>query len=189
MARRMRGRGGARRQHRAASAPQTQARRRTAKSGRAPMTGTSARDARSRRIPVEVRPVSGNEGRGRRADAWTPRRPAGEGNLAIAEPPRRKAQCAPALEPRPPETGRAYPLHTRTLTRDVSPHRAAAPTQKKWQTGQRVFPLALRRGDVISCRCLNGGIALAEWFARKSRQGGGACVRARLAKPRRGLVT
>ena len=78
------------------------------------MTGTSARDAKARQIPVEVRPVSGDEGRGQRADAWTPRRPAGEGNLPIAEPPRRKAQRAPALEPRPPETGRAYPPHTPT---------------------------------------------------------------------------
>ena len=38
----------------------------------------------------------------------------GEGNLPIAEPPWRKAQRAPALEPRPPETGRAYPPHTPT---------------------------------------------------------------------------
>ena len=46
----------------------------------------------------------------------------GEGNLPIAEPPRRKAQRAPALEPRPPETGRAYPPHTtaRALTPDES---------------------------------------------------------------------
>ena len=140
MARRMRGRGGARRQHRAASAPQTQARRRTATSGRAPVTGTSARDAKARRIPVEVRPVSGRQGRGRRADAWTPRRPVGEGNLPIAEPPRRKAQRAPALEPRPPETGRAYPPHTPTRTVSLRPVpqcqlRKNAPAQATIDTG------------------------------------------------------
>ncbi len=74
MARRMRWRGGARRQHRAASAPQTQARRRTAKSGRAPVTGTSARYARSRRIPwkcgrfPEMKGAADARTRGRRGD-------------------------------------------------------------------------------------------------------------------------
>ena len=40
---------------------------------------TGDRDERAGResatIPVEVRPVSGRQGRGRRADAWTPQRP------------------------------------------------------------------------------------------------------------------
>ena len=36
--------------------------------------------------------------------------------LATFCPPRRKAQHAPAREPRPPETGRAYPLHTTART-------------------------------------------------------------------------
>ena len=36
--------------------------------------------------------------------------------LATFCPPWRKAQHAPAREPRPPETGRAYPLHTHTTT-------------------------------------------------------------------------
>ena len=151
MATRMRGRGGARRQHRAASAPQTQARRRTAKSGRAPVTGTSARDAKARRIPVEVRPVSGRQGRGRRADAWTPRRPVGEGNLPIAEPPRRKAQRAPALEPRPPETGRAYPPHAPTFTDGVPPSRTAAPGQSL----QVCSGLAFSDGLGHNIRCLS----------------------------------
>ena len=45
----------------------------------------------------------------------------GEGNLPIAEPPRRKAQRAPALEPRPPETGRVYPPHTHLRARTPTP--------------------------------------------------------------------
>ena len=111
MAPRMRGRGGARRKHRAASAPQTQARRRRRnkavrrRPGRAHGTrehdesSESAAGFRKRR----ERPTRGC------ADA---KAAGGEGNLAIAEPPWRKAQRAPALEPRPPETGRASPPHT-----------------------------------------------------------------------------
>ena len=54
----------------------------------------------------------------------------GEGNLAIAEPPRRKAQHAPAQEPRPPETGRAYPPHTRSHATDERPVDAGRHTGK-----------------------------------------------------------
>ena len=74
MARRMRGRGGARRQHRAASAPQAQARRLASKRRRATATGTSARHAKPRRIPwkcgrfPEDKGAADARGRGRRGD-------------------------------------------------------------------------------------------------------------------------
>ena len=63
----------------------------------------------------------------------------GEGNLAIAEPPWRKAQRAPAQEPRPPETGRAYPRHTphessRRLTDYCSMTKFIEPQAGLWHT-------------------------------------------------------
>ena len=110
MARRMRGRGGARRQHRAASAPQTQARRRRriAAVSRRPGRARGKRDrGESSGSAAGFRKKRERPTRGRADAAAT----GGEGNLAIAEPPWRKAQRAPAQEPRPPETGRAYSPH------------------------------------------------------------------------------
>ena len=115
MARRMRGRGGARRQHRAASPPQTQARRPAAERARAPATGTSARNGRTRPIPVEVRPVSGNEGRGRSESAWTPKR---QGVKAISRLPnprdaRRNMRLRKSLDRRKPDAPLRHTRHPR----------------------------------------------------------------------------
>ena len=150
MARRMRGRGGARRQHRAASAPQAQARRLASDTGvrRRPgrARGTRKRD-QSRGSAAGFRKTRARPTRGGADAAAT----GGEGNLAIAEPPRRKAQRAPSQEPRPPETGRAYPPHTTThappytrfhthmanpgVTPEHWPWRwVAVPAQKNWGT-------------------------------------------------------
>ena len=118
-----RGRGGARRQHRAASAPQTQARRPAAERARAPMTGTSARNGRTRPIPVEVRPVSGNEGRGRSESAWTPKR---QGVKAISRLPnprdaRRNMRLRKSLDRRKPDAPLRHTRHTCHLPPRVPP--------------------------------------------------------------------
>ena len=141
MARRMRGRGGARRQHRAASAPQTQARRRRriAAVRRRPGRARGKRDRdESSGSAAGFRKKRERPTRGRADAAAT----GGEGNLAIAEPPRRKAQRAPAQEPRPPETGRVYPRHT------SSAHTACAPSTADQLPSTSAFVWHRRRNMV-----------------------------------------
>ena len=81
---------------------------------RAPMTGTSARNGRTRPIPVEVRPVSGNEGRGRSESAWTPKR---QGVKAICRLPnprdaRRNMRLRKSLDRRKPDAPLRHTRHT-----------------------------------------------------------------------------
>ena len=116
-----------------ASAPQTQARRPAAERARAPMTGTSARNGRTRPIPVEVRPVSGNEGRGRSESAWTPKR---QGVKAICRLPnprdaRRNMRLRKSLDRRKPDA---------PLRRTRHPHAPHAPP-----TIARTLPTAADR--------------------------------------------
>ena len=141
MARRMRGRGGARRQHRAASAPQTQARRRRRNAAvrRRPGRARGKRDRdESSGSAAGFRKKRERPTRGRADAAAT----GGEGNLAIAEPPWRKAQRAPAQEPRPPETGRAYPPHTHPTMHAVPPSLAVATVKKKRSPPTAYGPVA-----------------------------------------------
>ena len=86
-----------------------------AQRARAPMTGTSVRTGRTRPIPVEVRPVSGNEGRGRSESAWTPKR---QGVKAISRLPnprdaRRNMRLRKSLDRRKPDAPLRHTRHPR----------------------------------------------------------------------------
>ena len=110
MARRMRGRSGARRQHRADAAPQTPARR-----GRRKAPERRRRYERTIRATATITRESAadfrKQGRGRSENAWTAKR---QGVKAIWRLPnprdaRRNMRLSP--EPRPPEIGRASTSH------------------------------------------------------------------------------
>ena len=116
MERRMRMRGGARRQHRAAYAPQTplQTRRGDQRSPAGaetspPVTTTEGPSVERGRFPG----TSETAGTGH-ADGAAAR---GEGNLAIAEPPRRKTQRAPYAETS--SAGNRTHLHDTHYTHDT----------------------------------------------------------------------